>query len=70
MSAVPWVALLLGLVAFFVVARGSAVVTGPIVAVGLSLLALWGSHAWSIRRHADEVLHDERWRRARECRGF
>jgi hypothetical protein len=64
------VALLLGLLAFFVVTGGSAIVTGPIVLVGLSLLALWGLHAWSIRRHFDDVMHDERWRHARERRGF
>lgn len=64
------VALLLGLLAFFVVAGGSALVTGPVIAVGLTLLALWGLHARSIRRHADDVQQDERWRRARERRGF
>jgi membrane protein implicated in regulation of membrane protease activity len=64
------IALLMGLVAFFVVAGGSALATGPILPVGLTLLALWGLHAWSIRRHVDDVLHDERGRRARERRGF
>ena len=64
------IALLMGLLAFFVVAGGSAVVTGPIVAVGFALLALWAVHAWSVRRHLDDVRSDERGRHARERRGF
>jgi hypothetical protein len=64
------VALLLGLLAFFAVAGGSTVVTGPIVVVGLVLLGLWGLHARSVRHHPDAVRADERWRHARERRGF
>jgi uncharacterized membrane protein len=64
------VALLMGLLAFFVVAGGSTVVTGPILVAGLALLSLWGLHARSVRRHVDDVHSDERWRHARERRGF
>ena len=64
------VALGIGLVAFFAVAGGSAVMTTPVTVAGLALLVLWGLHAWSVRRHLDDVRHDERWRHARERRGF
>jgi hypothetical protein len=64
------VALALGLLAFFAIAGGSAVLTGPTAVAALALLALWGLHARSIRRHVDEVHGDERWRHARERRGF
>jgi hypothetical protein len=64
------VALGIGLVAFFAVAGGSAVLTTPVTVAGLALLVLWGLHAWSVRRHLDDVHHDERWRHARERRGF
>jgi fatty acid desaturase len=64
------VALGLGLFAFFAVAGGSTVLTLPVVVAGLALLGLWGLHARSVRRHAGEEHQDERWRRARERRGF
>jgi uncharacterized membrane protein len=64
------VALGIGLVAFFAVAGGSTVLTTPVIAAGLVLLSLWALHSWSIRRHVDDVHHDERWRHARERRGF
>ena len=64
------VALVLGLLAFFAVAGGSTVVTGPTVVVGLALVVLWGLHARSVRHHPGAVRADERWRQARERRGF
>jgi hypothetical protein len=64
------VALGIGLVAFFAVAGGSAVLTAPVIAAGVALLTLWGLHAWSVRRHLEDVRHDDRWRHARERRGF
>ena len=64
------IALVLGLLAFFAVAGGSTVVTGPIAVVGLALLALWGLHARSVRHHPESLRADERWRHARERRGF
>jgi hypothetical protein len=39
-------------------------------AVALVLLGLWGLHARSVRHHPDAVRADERWRHARERRGF
>ena len=64
------VALVLGLLAFFAVAAGSAVMTQPILLTGIALLVLWAMHAGSVRRHADADRHDKRWRHARERRGF
>jgi len=64
------VALGIGLFAFFAVAGGPSVLTVPVVVAGLALLGLWGLHARSVRRHLDEVHRDERWRHARERRGF
>jgi fatty acid desaturase len=64
------VALVLGLLAFFAVAGGSAVITLPVLLMGVALLVLWGLHVGSVRRHAVEERHDERWRHARERRGF
>ena len=64
------VALVLGLLAFFVVASGPGVITLPVFVTGIALLVLWGLHAGSVRRHATEVHQDERWRHARERRGF
>jgi fatty acid desaturase len=64
------VALVLGLLAFFAVTGGSAVMSLPVVITGLALLVLWGLHAGSVRRHAAQEHGDERWRHARERRGF
>jgi hypothetical protein len=64
------VALILGLLAFFALAGGSTVVTGPTVVIGLVLVVLWGLHARSVRHHPEAVRADERWRHARERRGF
>jgi VIT1/CCC1 family predicted Fe2+/Mn2+ transporter len=64
------VALTLGLVAFFLVAGGSAAMTAPVIVSALVLFVLWALHARSVRRHAVEVHRDERWRHARERRGF
>ena len=64
------VALVLGLLAFFSVAGGSAVMTLPVLLTGIALLVLWGLHVGSVHRHAIEERHDERWRHARERRGF
>jgi hypothetical protein len=64
------VALALGLVAFFAVAGGSAVMTSEVIGFALGLFAMWAIHARSVRRHAVEAHQDERWRRARERRGF
>jgi membrane protein required for beta-lactamase induction len=64
------VALALGLLAFFAMAGGSTVVTGPTVVVGLVLVVLWSLHARSVRHHPEAVHADERWRHARERRGF
>ena len=64
------VALGLGMLAFFAVTGGSAVMTLPVVTTGFALLVLWGLHVGSVRRHAAEEHGDERWRRARERRGF
>jgi len=64
------VALTLGLLAFFLVAAGSAFVTRQVAVAALVLFVLWGLHVWSVRRHAVEVHRDERWRQARERRGF
>lgn len=64
------VALTLGLLAFFLVASGPAIVTWQVTVIVLVLFALWGVHARSVRRHAAEVHRDERWRHARERRGF
>ena len=64
------VALVLGLLAFFAVTGGSAVMTLPVVTTGFALLVLWGLHVGSVHRHAAEERGDERWRRARERRGF
>jgi hypothetical protein len=64
------VALAIGLLAFFLVAGGPSLVTFPVSATALALLALWGLHARTVRRHAEDVRRDERWRHARERRGF
>jgi hypothetical protein len=64
------IALVLGLLAFFAVAGGSTVVTEPTVVVALVLLVLWGLHVRSVRHHPEAVRADERWRHARERRGF
>jgi hypothetical protein len=64
------VALALGLLVFFFVASGPAIVTWQVSMVVLVLFAIWGLHARSVRRHAVDAHYDERWRRARERRGF
>lgn len=64
------VALGLGLLAFFAVAGGPAVVTLPVLLTGTALLVLWALHVGSVRRHAVEEHRDVRWRHARERRGF
>jgi uncharacterized membrane protein YczE len=64
------VALALGMLAFFALAVGPTVLTRP-AAVGTVVLAvLWGLHARSVRHHPEALHSDERWRRARERRGF
>jgi hypothetical protein len=52
------------------VASGPTIVTWQVTALALVLFVLWGLHARSVRRHAAEVHRDERWRHARERRGF
>jgi Flp pilus assembly protein TadB len=64
------VALILGLLAFFLVASGPTIVTWQVSVIALVLFVLWGLHARSVRRHEREVHRDERWRHARERRGF
>jgi hypothetical protein len=64
------VALTLGLLAFFLVAGGPTIVTTPVTVAALVLFVLWVAHARSVRRHAVEFHRDERWRNARERRGF
>lgn len=64
------IALTLGLLAFFLVASGPTIVTWQVTVIALVLFVLWGLHARSVRRHAVEVHRDERWRHARERRGF
>ena len=64
------IALTIGLLAFFLVAGGPSIVTWQVTAIALTLLVLWGLHARSVRRHVDDVHHDERWRHQRERRGF
>lgn len=64
------VALVLALLLFFLVASGPRIVTWPVTLTVLALFALWGFHARSVRRHAEDVHRDERWRHARERRGF
>ena len=64
------VALTLGLLAFFLVASGPTIVTWPVTVATLVLFVLWIAHARSVRRHAVEFHRDERWRNARERRGF
>jgi Flp pilus assembly protein TadB len=64
------VALTIGLLAFFLVAGGPSIVTWQVTAAALVLLLLWALHARAVRRHVDDVHRDERWRHARERRGF
>jgi hypothetical protein len=65
-----FVVLTIGLLAFFLLAGGPTIVTWPVTIAALVLLAMWGAHARSVRRHAADVHRDERWRHARERRGF
>jgi hypothetical protein len=64
------VALTIGLLTFFLVAGGPSIVTWQVTTAALVLLVLWALHARSVRRHVDDVHADERWRHARERRGF
>ena len=64
------VALGIGLLLFFLVAGGPSIVTWQVSAVAVLLIVLWALHSRSVRRHIDDVHHDERWRHARERRGF
>jgi hypothetical protein len=64
------VVLVLGLLVFFLVASGPTIVTWQVTVITLVLFVLWGLHARSVRRHSVEVHCDERWRHARERRGF
>ena len=64
------VALTLGLLAFFLVASGPTIVTWQVTVIALVLFVLWGLHARSVRRHVVDAHSDERWRHARERRGF
>jgi hypothetical protein len=52
------------------VAGGPTIVTTPVTVAALVLFVLWVAHARSVRRHAVEFHRDERWRNARERRGF
>lgn len=64
------VALTLALLVFFLVASGPKIVTWQVAGIGLALFALWALHSRSVRRHELDVHRDERWRHARERRGF